>query len=234
MKKLLIFSLALLPGAGLLFTSCTGEQGKTENMQKPSGTEETASPATAATGDQTLVINNLTDAFKGETTASAKYAAYAQKAKEEGYPKIALLFKAASKSEGFHADNHKAVLAEMGATVPDVKPEFTVKSTLENLKDALSGESYEVSTMYPEFLTNAKNADAQMALITLNYAYKTEQKHMVLYQKAITALESDQVATLADQYYICPTCGNTYDGAPSKRCGISMTFSDRFVKITNA
>ncbi|MBK7337750.1 MAG: rubrerythrin [Saprospirales bacterium] len=207
MKKQWFFLPALLLSTGLFLPSCTEEKAKTENMQQPSGTEEAVSPATATTVDQTLVLENLTEAFKGETTATAKYAAFAEKAQDEGYPKIALLFKAASKSESFHANNHKAVLEEMGASIPDVKPEFTVKSTLENLNDALSGETYEVNTMYPGFLTNAKAADAQMALITLNYAYKTEQKHMGLYKKAIAALESDRVSTLPDQYYICPTCG---------------------------
>jgi rubrerythrin len=44
-------------------------------------------------------IENLKAGIKGETTASAKYAAFAQKAREEGNDTIAKLFDAASKSE---------------------------------------------------------------------------------------------------------------------------------------
>lgn len=178
-----------------------------------------------------LNYENMKDAFKGETTASAKYAAYSKKAEEEGYHEIALLFKAASASEKVHANNHRAVLREGDQQVPSFTPEFTVKSTKENLKDAIAGESYEITTMYPEFIVNANKAGNQFSLISLNYAYKTEQKHKPLYEKALTALESNNVKSLPSVFYVCPTCGNTYDTKAPSRCGISMTGSEKFIKI---
>ncbi len=193
---------------------------------------EKGATSTSATADaKTTMINNLTDAFKGETTASAKYAAYSKKAQEEGYTKIALMFKATSASENIHANNHRFVLEDLGATIPAVKPEFTVKTTAENLKDAIAGEAYEIATMYPDFIKNAQAANGKMALISLNYAYKTEQRHKPLYEKALTALDNKQVNTLASVYYVCQTCGNTYDTTAPKRCNISMTSSDKFTKI---
>ncbi len=212
------------------------EQGEKEENEAEEATEKAAKQAMGATAStpQTTTTANLITAFTGETTASAKYAAYAKKAQEEGLPQIALLFKAASASENIHANNHKAVLEDMGAVVPTVKPQFTVKTTRENLQDAIAGESYEISTMYPDFLTNAKTSNSQLAMISLNYAYKTEQKHKPLYEKALAALQNNQVKTLPAQYYICSTCGNTYDTKAPKRCGISMTSSDRFIKIDNA
>lgn len=192
------------------------------------------SPVKTETKDANAIsFQNMQDAFKGETTASAKYAAYSKKAEEEGFHEIALLFNAASKSEKIHATNHKAVLLEGGQTVPVIKPEFTVKLTKENLKDAIAGEGYEISTMYPEFIANANTAKNQFALVSLNYAYKTEQKHKPFYEKALAALESNNVKYLPAVYYVCPTCGNTYDTTAPKRCGISMTSSEKFIKITN-
>jgi len=191
-------------------------------------------PVKAETMDANAIsFQNMQDAFKGETTASAKYAAYSKKAEEEGFHEIALLFNAASKSEKIHANNHKAVLLEGGQKVPVITPEFTVKLTKENLKDAIAGEGYEISTMYPEFITNANTAKNQFALVSLNYAYKTEQKHKPFYEKALAALESNNVKSLPTVYYVCPTCGNTYDTTAPKRCGISMTSSEKFIKITN-
>ncbi len=178
-----------------------------------------------------LNYENMKDAFKGETTASAKYAAYSKKAEEEGYHEIALLFKAASASEKVHAGNHKAVLLNGKQEVPSISPDFTVKSTKENLKDAIAGESYEVSTMYPEFIMNANNAGNQFSLMSLNYAYKTEQKHKKMYENALAALESNNVKSLPSAFYVCPTCGNTYDTKAPSRCGISMTSSEKFIKI---
>ncbi len=185
----------------------------------------------AVTDAKTATINNLKAAFAGETTASAKYAAYSKKAQEEGFTKIALLFKATSASEKIHANNHKSVLEDMGETVADVKPQYSVKTTKENLADAITGESYEIATMYPEFLAAANTADNQLALTSLNYAYRTEQRHKPLYEKALAAIQNNQVNTLSAEYFVCPTCGNTYDTTPPKRCRISMTSSERFVKI---
>jgi rubrerythrin len=178
-----------------------------------------------------LNYENMKEAFKGETTASAKYTAYSKKAEEEGYHEIALLFKAASASEKVHANNHRAVLREGDQQVPSITPEFTVKSTKENLKDAIAGETYEITTMYPEFIVNANKAGNQFSLISLNYAYKTEQKHKPLYEKALAALESNNVKSLPSVFYVCPTCGNTYDTKAPSRCGISMTGSEKFIKI---
>lgn len=178
-------------------------------------------------------FQNLKDAFTGETTASAKYAAFSKKAEEEGYHEIAMLFKAASKSERVHANNHKAVLTEAGQAVPEVKPDFAVKSTKENLQNAIDGETYEVTTMYPKFMQDASAVGEQLSLVSLNYAYKTEQKHKSFYEKALASLENGSAKSLPKVYYVCPVCGNTYENEAPQRCGISMTPNERFVKIVD-
>ncbi len=181
--------------------------------------------------DSMKTIENLKSAITGETTASAKYAAYAEKAKQEGFSNIALLFEAASKSENIHAGNHRAALAQLGETMGEVKPDFTVKSTKENLQDAINGESYEVATMYPEFIKTANDGKVNIALISFNYAYQTEKKHKDFYKEALDKLNNNQENTLASVYYVCSTCGNTYAGTAPERCGISMTPKERFYKI---
>lgn len=181
--------------------------------------------------DAVKTIENLKAAITGETTASAKYAAYAEKAKQEGYLNIALLFEAASKSENIHAGNHIAALEQLGETMGKITPDFKVKSTKENLEDAVNGESYEVATMYPDFIKTANDGKVNIALISFNYAYQTEKKHKDLYREALDKLNNKQENTLPAKYYVCSTCGNTYPGDAPKRCGISMTPSDRFYTI---
>jgi rubrerythrin len=178
-----------------------------------------------------VTIDNLKAAITGETTASAKYLAYSKKAKEEGYNKIALLFEAASKSENIHANNHRAVLEQLGIKMDDFKPEYTVKSTKENLEDAINGESYEVATMYPDFIKAAQEGNVNLALISFNYAYKTEMKHKDLYKDALSKLNEKQESSMPAKYYVCSTCGNTYANEAPNRCGISMTPRDRFIEI---
>ncbi len=260
MKKLLIIPAILLTAGSLFLASCgnantdtsmksptlkttdsTNEKENKESEEKEgkenekdehkSGSEQ--SKMTQSMDAKSKTIANLQDAFKGETTASAKYAAYSKKAEQDGFHQIALLFKAASSSENIHANNHKAVLQESGTAAPVVKPEYTVKSTKENLEDAIKGETYEVTTMYPEFLKTANEAGNQLALISLNYAYKTEKKHKIMYETALTALQNNTVKTLPTIFYICSTCGNTYENTAPARCGISMTSSEKFIKITS-
>ncbi len=248
-NKLFIQSLLMLSGI-LIFTSC-GNTANNPSLKSPvqSSTDTTSSKTNRENGEHEANDNtnnastpadakiktteNIQAAFKGETTASAKYAAYAQKAEKEGYHEIALLFKAASTAENIHANNHKAVLQESGVQVALIKPEFTVKSTKENLEDAIAGETYEASIMYPDFLTTANIAGDQLALISLNYAYKTEKKHKVMYETALIALQNNNVKSLPSIFYVCPTCGNTYDTKAPARCGISMTFSQKFISINS-
>ncbi len=214
-----------------------GDNEEGENEAKQNEKDERTSivkPASNVTSNdaKAKTTENMQAAFKGETTASAKYAAYSKKAEKEGFHQIALLFKAASTAENIHANNHKAVLQESGISVPVINPEFTVKSTKENLEDAIAGETYEVSTMYPDFLTAANEAGNQLAMMSLNYAYKTEKKHKIFYEAALTALLNNTVKSLPIVFYVCPTCGNTYETTAPARCGISMTSSEKFIKIT--
>ncbi len=251
MKKIAIAIAAIVSVA--MLQSCTSNSKANAGMQNPTTESMTAktelasiekedsemesevktTAAKIATDANTINMQNMQEAFKGETTASAKYAAYSKKAEAEGHHEIALLFLTASKSENIHANNHKAVIEDAGQKTPVITPEFSVKTTAENLKDAIAGEGYEISTMYPAFLTNANTAGNQLSLVSLNYAYKTEQKHKPLYEKALAALQNNTVKSLPLVYYVCSTCGNTYDTTAPKRCGISMTSSEKFIKITN-
>ncbi|MFA9389562.1 MAG: rubrerythrin family protein [Prolixibacteraceae bacterium] len=228
MKNLLSLSvLAIFIG---ILSSCNTGNSNDTKLQNPTAkvsSEKQMAPDEA----KAKTMDDLKEAFKGETTASAKYAAYSKKAEQDGFHNIALLFKAASTAEKVHANNHKSVMVEYGAAIPEFTPEFTVKTTAANLQDAIDGESYEIATMYPDFLKDAGNSKSQLAQISFNYALEVEKKHQVMYKNALAALNSNSVNELPQVYYICPTCGNTYDQTPPERCGISMTSSEKFLKI---
>ena len=78
--------------------------------------------------------DNLKTAFAGESQANRKYLAFAKKAELEGYPHIAKLFRAAAAAETVHAHAH---LRAIGG----------IKSTAENLEEAIGGEGYEFRDM---------------------------------------------------------------------------------------
>ena len=177
-------------------------------------------------------IENLKAGIKGETTASAKYAAFALKAREEGYDTIAKLFDAASKSESIHAANHIKVLEGLGEKMDQFTPEFEVKTTAENLQAAIDGETYEVTTMYPQFLKDAEAENVIDAMKSFNWASETEKKHQQFYTNALQALNLKKENTLPFVYAVCPVCGNTYDKANmDAECAFCGTSSEKFIVI---
>lgn len=157
-------------------------------------------------------IQNIKLGIETETTASLKYAAYSQKAWVEGLDTIAKLFAAASKSEAIHASNHASVLKTFKADMYDFVPKFSVRTTAENLQDAITDENYEVTNMYPMFLKDAKSKRIKKATIeSLTWALETEKKHTAMFKKALEALNNNSEFNLAFEYKICPVCGNTFD-----------------------
>jgi rubrerythrin len=177
-------------------------------------------------------IENLKAGIKGETTASAKYAAFAQKAHQEGLDTIAKLFEAASKSEGIHAANHTKALEALGEKMEAFTPEFEVKTTAENLQAAIDGETYETTTMYPQFLSDAKAEKADKAEKSFTWAFDTEKKHQQFYAKALEALKANHQSGLPVAYAVCPVCGNTYDSATiDEKCAFCQTDNQKFIRV---
>ncbi len=181
--------------------------------------------------DEQKVVEDLKAAFTGETVASAKYAAYAEKAKTEGLQKIALLFEAASKAKGVVAANHKAGLQQLSEPVPEVRPEFKVNSTKENLEEAIKDEANGSTAMYPGFIEDASEAKVAIANISFSYAYKNHLKSKAFYEHALNSLGNGGIASLPSMYRICPTCGNIYPGEGPVRCGCCLTSKDASITV---
>jgi len=161
-----------------------------------------ASVTTSAT-----TLDNLQTAFNGESNANNRYLIFAKKADEEGYGEVASLFRAAAKAEEIHASNHAAVIRQMGAAPVAHIEDTIVKSTRENLRVAIEGETYERDIMYPEFIEIAKREKATAALRSFTFAWKVEAVHAVLYGDALANL--DKLRGKSHTYYVCPDCGNT-------------------------
>ncbi len=165
----------------------------------------------------TKTDENLKAAFAGESQANRMYLAFAKKADQEGFPQIAKLFRAAAEAETVHAHNHLNVIGQ-------------VKTTTENLGTAVSGETYEFKKMYPEFIEEAKKEGNKKAQTSFDYAIKVEQIHANLYQKAIDSIKNQKDLPKAD-IYVCPVCGNTFEGTTPDVCPICATPKEKFMKI---
>lgn len=159
---------------------------------------------------------NLAVAFAGESQANRKYLAFARQAEKEGLPQIARLFRAAAEAETLHALAH---LQNMGG----------VGSTLENLRAAVSGETYEFSEMYPPMVAQAE-AEGHKAKRMLGYANDAERVHADLFGQALAALEAGADLSAMD-VYLCPVCGDLEFGTLPERCPICGASASRYEKI---
>lgn len=178
-------------------------------------------------------IENLKAAYNGESTASAKYASYAERAKTEGYDTIAVMFLATSKAEAIHAANHLKVLEKLGEKItgPQIGS-FTTLTTAENLSDAIKGETYELETMYPGYITEAGKEKSSDAVKSLTWALDTEKKHQIFYKTALAAISGGGEKSLPVKWFVCPVCGNTYDsGSLTAKCDFCMTPKEKFIEF---
>lgn len=158
---------------------------------------------------------NLKDAFAGESQANRKYLAFAKQADTEGYAQAARLFRAAAEAETIHAHSH---LRALGG----------IKTTRENLKEAISGETHEFTSMYPAMIAAAEEEGAAQALRSFRYANEVEKVHAELYGKALAAL--DDKGELFD-YYICPVCGHTVEKNAPDTCVVCGAKGTVFFKV---
>ena len=124
--------------------------------------------------------DNLKEAFAGESQANRKYLAFAAKADQEGFAQAARLFRAAAEAETVHAHAHLRALKG-------------IKSTKENLQEAVAGETHEFKSMYPGMIETAKAEGNKEAERTFNFANEVEKIHARLYQQMLDNLEGAKI-----------------------------------------
>ena len=159
----------------------------------------------------TKTDENLKAAFAGESQANRRYLAFARKAEEEGFTQVAKLFKAAAEAETVHALNHLRITGQ-------------IKSTLENLDTAVSGETFEFNEMYPKYIDTSKQEGNKQAAWSFDVANQVEQIHAKLFAKAIGALKNKKP--------LCSVCGNTVEGEAPDKCPICGAPKEKFFKPT--
>lgn len=155
--------------------------------------------------------DDLKDAFAGESQANRKYLAFAKKAEEEGYAQVAKLFRAAAEAETVHAHSHLRALDG-------------VRSTKENIQEAINGETYEFTKMYPGMIENAKKEGHKKAEQSFAFANKVESIHANLYKRALNNLGDNEIV----DYYVCQVCGNTVEKAAPDTCEICGAPRNKF------
>ena len=105
-----------------------------------------------------------------------------------------------------------------------------VKTTAENLKAAMEGESYEYKSMYPKFVADAEAEQNKPAAHSFKAALAVEKIHHGFYSSALAEAEQgkDMPAT---QIFVCDVCGNTVMGGPEEKCSVCGAPKNRFFEV---
>ena len=145
---------------------------------------------------------NLMAAFSGESEARNKYTYYSSKAKKDGYEQIAAIFEETANNEKEHAKLWFKLLK--GGDVP---------STIDNLKDAASGEDYEATEMYATFAIVAREEGFEAIARLFEGVAQIEAHHRDRYLKLIGNIENNLVFHKGEEVvWICRNCGHIYYG----------------------
>ena len=154
---------------------------------------------------------NLLTAFAGESQARNKYTFYAEKARREGYNKIADIFEETAHNEMAHAKIWFKFLND-----------GTVGETLDNLKDAAGGENYEWTDMYAKFAEEAKEEGFLKLAKQFEMVGKIEKHHEERYIQLLKNIEEGQVFEREEEVaWICLNCGHIHYGKKApKSCPV--------------
>ena len=148
---------------------------------------------------------NLSAAFAGESQARNKYTFFAEAARGEGYRYIAKIFEEAAENERRHAKDELRLLGGIGDTAA-------------NLKEAIGGEDYETTSMYPGFAQEAEEEGNKPAALLFRQIAKVEQHHRDRYKKLLEMVEAGTVFKREEPIkWKCSECGYIHFGTEPPR-----------------
>ena len=129
-------------------------------------------------------LNNLKDAFAGESQANRRYLYFAAKADVEGENDVAAVFRSTAEGETGHAHGHLEYMEAVG----DPATGLPIGSTSNNLKAAIAGETHEYTDMYRVWRKpRATKASTEIADWFETLA-KAERSHANRFTKALGAM----------------------------------------------
>jgi rubrerythrin len=123
-----------------------------------------------------ITIKNLESALAGESQAHIKYRYFAKIAREEGFEDVAKHFEHTADQELLHAWGHLELLIG--------KP-----NTKECLEKAIEGETYEFTTMYPNFRDDAVHEGNELVEKEMQEQIEESKEHAAQFKAVLVKAE---------------------------------------------
>jgi|TARA_Y200000002_G_scaffold335646_1_gene303313 rubrerythrin len=129
-------------------------------------------------------VQNLKDAFAGESQANRRYLYFAAKADIEGENDVAAVFRSTAEGETGHAHGHLEYLEEVG----DPATGLPMGDTRKNLLASIEGETHEYTDMYPGMAKTARDEGFEEIADWFETLAKAERSHANRFQKALDGI----------------------------------------------
>lgn len=143
---------------------------------------------------------NLEEAFAGESMARNKYDYYASVARKAGYIQIANIFEETANNEKEHAKLWAKQL-------------MLIKDVAADLQDAIAGEAYENSEMYPRMASEAREEGHDAIAELFEHVASAEKAHETRYRKLLDNIEKGEVFKKNEsKHWKCSNCGYIHEG----------------------
>jgi len=165
----------------------------------------------------TKTQENLLKAFAGESQARNKYTYFAKVARKQGFHYIAKIFEETALNEMQHAKEEFKLLKGIG-------------DTKENLKEAIKGEHFENTEMYPQMQKDAEEEGNEIATKLFREISKVEKHHEERYKKLLEMVEKDTVYKRDKPIkWRCSKCGYIHeDTEPPQVCPVCKHAKEYF------
>lgn len=168
----------------------------------------------------TQTEKNLLISFAGEGQARNRYTFWASQAKKEGYIQISNIFTLTANQEKEHAERFFKFLEGGDVEIKAVYSAGVIRSTLENLREAVQNEHEEGEILYPSFALIAEKEGFPEIAAVWRAISVSEKGHKKRYMELADNIFKEIVfKRKTGAIWQCSNCGYIMTGEePPEKC----------------
>jgi len=173
-------------------------------------------------------LKNLHKAFIGESQARNRYTMWSKQALTDGYDQLGGIFLETAEQEREHAQQLSKMINQLlakggkkqGPVEVEAEGAAMFGTTQENLKNAIAGEHYENTSMYPGFAKTAKKEGLPEISARLSAIGVAEAHHEERYAKFLKVIQDKTIFKKQKPItWVCRKCGYQHVGvSPPDKC----------------
>jgi rubrerythrin len=178
---------------------------------------------------QTITNENLQTAYAKQMRHSFIYAKFIKQAEKEKLANVANLYRAISRSEQIHANNHAALLRDRGFEPrTPLYDSVAVGTIVQSFKMAISSEDIETESMFPNLIRTAGLEKDTVAMNQFQQTMEADNRQNELFKDA-----SDHQGRIPKvPYLLCPGCGYIITSESTDECPVCHTGKAKFEKVS--